>query len=148
MTGWTAFAHGLATELAAAPDTTVLVIGESAAPGARRFAQFRKTGTAVAAELTGDEWLEPAFRPDADGIRAITEAGWQTPDEAHMDNWWAEFPWPTTTEDYQRLAAMTVTGLRDGFGIAAPTTLVYRGWVEQAGNSDLHLPGLGIPDAP
>ncbi len=147
MTDWTGFAHGLAAELAAAPETTVLVIGESAAPGARRFAQFRKTGEAVSAELTGDEWLEPEFRPDGDGIRMITEAGWRLPDEAHMGNWWTEFPWPVDTDDYQRLAAITVVGLRDGFGIGSPLTLAYKGWVENAGNSDLHLPGLGIPDA-
>lgn len=147
MTDWTAFARGLATELAAAPDTTVLVIGEAAAPGTRRFAQFRKTGDAVSAELVGDEWLEPAFRPDEDGTRVIAGAGWHRPDEAHMDNWWTELPWPVTTDDYQRLAASTVTGLRDGFGIDSPSTLVYQGWVERAGNSDLYLPGLGIPDA-
>ncbi|MFB7877967.1 hypothetical protein ACFC06_22195 [Nocardia sp. NPDC056064] len=147
MTDWSQFAAGLAAELAAAPDTTVLVIGESAAPGARRFAQFRKDGDAVSAELTGDEWLEPGFRPGDDGARAITEAGWHRPDEAHMGNWWTEFPWPVATEDYQRLAASTVTGLRDGFGIASPAALVYQGWVERAGNSDLHLPGLGIRDA-
>lgn len=147
MTDWAEFARGLAAELAAAPETTVLVIGESAAPGARRFAQFRKTGEAVSAELTGDEWLEPTFRPDDDGTWAITEAGWRPPNEAHMGNWWTEFPWPVATDDYQRLAAITVVGLRDGFGIGSPLTLVYQGWVERAGNSDLHLPGLGIPDA-
>ncbi|MDO3647299.1 TY-Chap domain-containing protein [Nocardia mangyaensis] len=147
MTDWSEFARGLATELAAAPETTVLVIGESATPGARRFAQFRKTGEAMSAELTGDEWLEPAFRPDEDGTQAITAAGWRRPDEAHMGNWWTEFPWPVATFDYQRLAEITVTGLRDGFGIDSPLSLVYHGWVERAGNSDLHLPGLGIPDA-
>ncbi|MGW6698905.1 TY-Chap domain-containing protein [Nocardia sp. NPDC055049] len=147
MTDWTDFARGLAAELAAAPESTVLVIGETASPGARRFAQFLKTGEAVSAELAGDEWLEPAFRPDDDGARTIIEAGWRLPDEAHMGNWWAEFPWPVDTDAYRRLAAITVTGLRDGFGIDSPLALGYQGWVERAGNSSLHLPGLGIPDA-
>ncbi|WP_280344592.1 TY-Chap domain-containing protein [Nocardia neocaledoniensis] len=145
MTDWTEFARGLASALQTSPDSTVLVVGESTKPGQRRFSQFLKTGTVVSAELTGDEWLEPAFHTDADGVRAISDAGWHQPNEEHMGNWWIEFPWSANTEDYQRLAAMTVTGLRDGFGIESPAQLVYRGWVERAGNANLHLPGLGVP---
>ncbi|MFD6103663.1 hypothetical protein ACFWFQ_13445 [Nocardia salmonicida] len=147
MTDWADFARGLADELAAAPDTTVLVIGEVAPPGSRRFAQFRKTSESVEAELTGDEWLDPASRPDDPGWRAITRAGWNRPDQDHCDNWWAEFSSPVDTDQYRRIAAITVAGLRDGFGIGSPLTLAYKGWVERAGNSNLHLPGLGIPDA-
>ncbi|MFD3705017.1 hypothetical protein ACFWUP_17925 [Nocardia sp. NPDC058658] len=146
MTDWTEFASGLAAELQNSPDSTVLVIGETTEPGERRFVQFLKTGTVVSAELSGDEWLEPAFRPGADGVQAITDAGWHQPNEDHMGNWWIEFPWSAGTDDYRQLAAITVAGLRDGFGIDSPAKLVYRGWVERAGNSRLHLPGLGIPD--
>ncbi|MFD6397894.1 hypothetical protein [Nocardia sp. NPDC060249] len=147
MTDWEEFARGLANELAAVPDTTVLVIGEAAPSSSRRFAQFRKTSESVLAELPGNAWLDPESRPDDAGWRAITRAGWRQPDQDHCDNWWAEFPWPVDTDAYQRLAAITVTGLRDGFGIDSPLTLVYQGWVERAGNANLHLPGLGIPDA-
>ncbi|WP_280344600.1 TY-Chap domain-containing protein [Nocardia neocaledoniensis] len=118
MTDWTAFASALADELAAAPDTSVLVVGESAPAGSRRFAQFRKSGDSVLAELTGDEWLDSRSRPGEAGWRAITRAGWHQPDQDHCDNWWAEF-----TAD-----------------------LSYQGWVEKTGSS-LHLPSLGIPDA-
>ncbi|MEV0333090.1 hypothetical protein [Nocardia sp. NPDC050717] len=145
MTDWTQFARGLAAELQGVPDSSVLVIGESTKPGERRFAQFLKTGTVISAELTGDEWLEPAFHTSPHGVKAITDAGWHQPNEIHMGNWWIEFPWSATTKDYERLAALTVTGLRDGFGIESPAQLVYRGWVENAGNARLHLPGLGVP---
>ncbi|MFE9787963.1 hypothetical protein ACFYO7_21545 [Nocardia salmonicida] len=147
MTDWADFARVLADELAAAPDTTVLVIGEAAPSGSRRFAQFRKTSESVEAELTGNEWLDPTSRPDDAGWRAITRAGWRQPDQDHCDNWWAEFPTPIGTDQYRRIAAITVTGLRDGFGITTPTALSYKGWAEKSGNN-LHLPSLGIPDAP
>ncbi|MBC7300393.1 MAG: hypothetical protein H5T78_05515 [Nocardia sp.] len=146
MTGWPDFARALADELIAAPDTTVLVIGEAAPSGSRRFAQFRKTSEFVLAELTGNEWLDPASRPGDEGWRAISRAGWRRPDQDHCDNWWAEFPAPVGTDQYRRIAAITVTGLRDGFGITAPSALSYQGWAENSGGS-LHLPTLGIPDA-
>ncbi|MFD4428482.1 hypothetical protein [Nocardia sp. NPDC058497] len=146
MTDWAEFARVLADELDAAPDTAVLVIGEAVPSGSRRFAQFRKTGESVLAELTGNEWLDPASRPGDVGWRAITRAGWRQPDQDHCDNWWAEFASPVSSDQYRRIAAITVTGLRDGFGITAPTELSYRGWVEKTGNS-MHLPSLGIPDA-
>ncbi|MFD3744511.1 hypothetical protein [Nocardia sp. NPDC058633] len=146
MTDWAHFARVLADELGAVPDTAVLVIGEAAPSGSRRFAQFRKTGEAVLAELTGNEWLDSTSRPDDAGWQAITRAGWRRPDQDHCGNWWAEFASPVGSDHYRRIAAITVTGLRDGFGITAPAALSYQGWVEKSGDN-LHLPGLGIPDA-
>ncbi|MFC4377437.1 hypothetical protein ACFO5K_25485 [Nocardia halotolerans] len=146
MTDWAEFARVLADELAAAPDTTILVIGEAAPAGSRRFAQFRKDSDSVLTELTGNEWLDPASRPGDAGRQAITRAGWNEPNQDHCDNWWAEFATPVGTDQYRHIAAITVTGLRDGFGITTPAALSYKGWVETSGNN-LHLPSLGIPDA-
>ena len=83
--------------------------------------RHRKRWDRLIAELAGDAYLEPQSRPDTVGWRAIIRAGWHLPDPDHVDNWWVEFEWPVLHEHYRRVAAMTVTGLRDGFRIAEPT---------------------------
>ncbi len=39
---------------------------------------------------------------------------------------------------------ITVTGLRDGLGIADPDLLMYRAWNNREGNRSINLPRLGL----
>ncbi|NEW39046.1 hypothetical protein GV794_17255 [Nocardia cyriacigeorgica] len=143
MTGWTEFAEGLAEELADLPAGAVVKIVE---PGpAPRYAQFRQLDDELWAELVGDHWLAPAARAGSTGGRLIVEAGWHAPDADHGHNWWVEWPWPQSSARYRQLTSMVVTGLRDGFGIAAVSDLSYVAWNENVGNCALDLPGLGLP---
>ncbi|WP_280234053.1 TY-Chap domain-containing protein [Nocardia cyriacigeorgica] len=143
MTGWTEFAAGLADELAALPSGAVVKVIETT-----RYAQFRQLDHELWAELVGDHWLDPAARAGATGEGLIAAAGWHRPDADHGHNWWVEWPWPLSSDRYRQLTSMVVTGLRDGFGIAAVTDLSYVAWHENAGNRALDLPALGLPRQP
>ncbi|WP_411157370.1 hypothetical protein [Nocardia terpenica] len=46
---------------------------------------------------------------------------------------------------YRQLAAMVITGLRDGLGVRSPADLVYEAWNDRAGNAPMDLPLLGLP---
>ncbi|TXK35139.1 hypothetical protein FR742_38435 [Nonomuraea sp. C10] len=88
------------------------MISEKHPAASPRFAQFCKLDELLAAELTGDAYLEPESRPDTAGWRAIPRTGWHLPDPGHVDNWWVEFKRPAL-QDYRRVAAMAVAGLRE-----------------------------------
>ncbi|MEU8886372.1 hypothetical protein [Streptomyces sp. NPDC048442] len=142
MTGWDGFGEGLAEQLTTLASGSVLVIRERGAAG--RFAQFLQTDATVEAELVGDHHLDPSLRAGESGCRLITEAGWQPPeDTVYGHNWQAELGWPSPSGAYRRLAAMTVTGLRDALRITGPEALVYEAWGR--GNRPLTLPLLGLP---
>ncbi|MET9027634.1 hypothetical protein ABZW96_18755 [Nocardia sp. NPDC004168] len=147
MTGWGDFAAGLAVELAALRAGSIVKLVESDTGPRRRYAQFLQLDDALEAELVDDEWLDPALRAGAAGRALIAESGWRERDTSH-NNWWTELPWPSPTTEYRRLADMVVTGLRDGFGIDAPTALAYTGWNERSGNRKLDLPLLGLRQEP
>lgn len=144
MTGWTAFAAGLATELRELPVNSTLIIVESHPPGQRRYVQFYKTADVLAAQLVSDKYLEEAVRSDDAGRHAIVHAGWGTPDADSSFLWWADFAAPITAAEYRRAATMSVTGLRDGYRLDAPDGLEYDAWIDTAGNQRLDLPELGI----
>lgn len=147
MTGWGDFAAGLAAELAALRAGSIVKLVESDTGPRRRYAQFLQLDETLSAELVDDEWLDPALRAGATGRALITAAGWRERDARHS-NWWTELAWPSPTTEYRRLADMVVTGLREGFGIEAPTTLAYAAWNERLGNRELDLPLLGLRQEP
>lgn len=144
MTGWAAFADGLAAELAGLSAGSIVKIGESR-PGRRRYAQFLQSDDSLSAELVDDEWLTPELQAGAEGRAIIAAAGWRESDDEH-GNWWTELPWPSASADYRHVAEMVVTGFRDGFGLPGPTGLSYEAWNERAGNRPLTLPRLGLPN--
>ncbi|CAM4518005.1 hypothetical protein NONI108955_40885 [Nocardia ninae] len=145
MNGWEELADGLAEELAGLPAGAVVIIAEAAPTSeVARYAQFRQFDDILAAELGGDRWLEPAVQAGEKGNELIANAGWQPPDFDHVGNWWIESPWPLASADYRRLASMVVTGLRDAYRISEPSALAYRAWNENAGNSPMELPSLGL----
>ncbi|BDU02468.1 TY-Chap domain-containing protein [Nocardia sputorum] len=147
MTGWGDLAAGLAAELAALRAGSIVKLVESGTGPRRRYAQFLQLDDALAAELVDDEWLALEARAGAAGRALIAESGWRERDAGHV-NWWTELPWPSPTVDYRRLADMVVTGLRDGFGIHAPTALAYTAWDERSENRRLELPLLGLRQEP
>jgi hypothetical protein len=147
LTGWEDFAAGLAEELAALRAGSIVKLVESGTGPRRRYAQFLQLDDALSAELVDDEWLDPALRAGDTGRALIAESGWRERDASHV-NWWTELPWPSSTAGYRRLAGMVVTGLRDGFGIGAPTALAYVAWNERWENRELDLPLLGLRQEP
>ncbi|MGW7414773.1 TY-Chap domain-containing protein [Streptomyces sp. NPDC054863] len=141
MTGWDGFTEGLAEQLTTLASGSVLILRESGPTG--RYAQFLQTDATVEAELVADHYLDPAVRAGEPGCRLITEAGWRQPeDTVYGHNWQAVLSWPSPSDAYRRLAAMTVTGLRDGLRITDPETLVYEAWAR--GNRPLRMPLLGL----
>ncbi|NKY27761.1 TY-Chap domain-containing protein [Nocardia gamkensis] len=145
MTSWAEFGDGLTQHLATLSAGTVVIISEAGEPKERRrFVQFRQLDTMIWAELPGDSWLASDVRVGEAGGRAITDAGWQQPDADHCGNWWYELPWPASADGYRQLAARMITGLRDGFGITDPATLVYEAWNDRGGNLKVELPLLGL----
>ncbi|MEU0101416.1 hypothetical protein [Streptomyces sp. NPDC006267] len=143
MTAWEGFCEGLAEQLASLATGSVLIIREGGRTG--RYAQFAQSDEVLRAELTGDHGLDPALRAGETGGRLIAEAGWEPPQgTVYGHNWQAGLPWPSPANTYRELARMTVTGLRDGFRIVSPRTLVYEAWDERRGNRPLVLPLLGL----
>ncbi|WP_433661712.1 TY-Chap domain-containing protein [Nocardia sp. CA-128927] len=145
MIEWAEFTDGLAEQLATLPSGAVVIVGEAPISSDKsRTAQFRQFDDSVWAQLAGDRWLDPEVQAGEAGRHLIRAAGWQEPDDDHIENWWVEVPWPVSTAGYRRLAEMVVTGLRDGFRIADPTPLVYQAWNEKSENSPIELPRLGL----
>ncbi|MER6116430.1 hypothetical protein E6R60_14785 [Streptomyces sp. A0642] len=143
MTEWDAFEEGLAEQLSSLGAGSVLIVRETGRTG--RYAQFLQSDEGLGAELVGDHHLDPALRAGETGSRLIAEAGWQPPqDTVYGHNWAVELPWPSPSDAYRALAAMTVTGLRDGLRIAGPQALVYEAWDGRRGNRPLVLPLLGL----
>ncbi|MEU2549597.1 hypothetical protein ABZ618_29915 [Streptomyces roseolus] len=141
MTEWDEFSQRLAEQLSTLTTGSVLIIREDGPPG--RYAQFLQADERVEAQLVADHYLDPTARAGETGNRLITEAGWRQPeDTVYGHNWQTELPWPSTSDAYRRLAAMTVTGLRDALRITSPETLVYEAWTR--GNRPLRLPSLGL----
>ncbi|WP_280483878.1 DUF6301 family protein [Nocardia farcinica] len=148
MTSWAGFTDGLTQHLAVLSAGTVVIIGEGGEPQERRrFVQFRQLGAMIWAELPGDSWLAPEVQVGESGGQIIESAGWQRPDADHCDNWWYELGWPAPSDGYRQLAERIVTGLRDGFRITDPATLVYEAWNERGGEVELPLLGLSTKRA-
>ncbi|MGW5569999.1 TY-Chap domain-containing protein [Nocardia thailandica] len=145
MTAWDTFAAGLSAELLELPDTATLIIVEPRPAGRRRYVQFYKDADVLAAQLVSDKYLDEAARADETGTQAIVRAGWQPPDADSSFLWWADFDAPVALAEYDRAAALSVAGLRDGYGIADPHGLVYDAWIAGSADRRLDLPRLGLP---
>ncbi|MFC4124726.1 TY-Chap domain-containing protein [Nocardia rhizosphaerae] len=146
MTSWPSFTDALAGQLAVLPAGAVVILRETRTQSPR-YAQFRQLDHVLAGELVCDDALTEPLRAGAEGDQVIIAAGWQPPEDGLAGNWWLELPWPATAWRYHEVAAMVVTGLRDGYGVREPDELSYRAWDESAGNRPLDLPLLGLPRA-
>jgi hypothetical protein len=148
VTEWDGFTAGLADELLRFGGGSVLVVEEPGEPARSRFAQFfyrsnARTGGVdndrLVAEVVNGQVLEEPVRPTEDGERAIGGAGWGPLDEGVPYRY--SLAWPATSGQYGDVAHKVVTALRDGYGIADPSGLVYRAWGPEG---RLELPGLGL----
>jgi hypothetical protein len=144
---WTAFAAGLAEELADLPVGTLVVIREADREiGRARFAQFVQEDDGLAAEVVTNDALESEFRASSAGEEVIRQAGWHDPAPLEgYDVWWYTLPWPASGTQYRELSLMVVTAVRYGYGIDDTTPWCYRAWNERKGNEPVELPGLGLP---
>jgi hypothetical protein len=143
VTDWTQFADLLAEQLAVLPSGAILKLVKIL-PDQYQFVEFAQDDDSLYADMTGDTYLEPGYRPTPQGRQEIIDVGWQIPDADHVDNWWIQLPWPLTTSIYHYIATMSVTGLRDGFGIHSPAELVYDAWNTNNRNDPMDLPLLGL----
>lgn len=148
MSDWTTLADRLAEVLGELSATARVIITEPKPPFTRRFVQFARHDDVLAAQLVSNHSLESEWQADVAGWRAITRAGWHEPDIDNANLWWVDFDAPVTVDDCRRAAAIAVTGLRDGYGITAPTELVYSAWLERPGHPHLELSTLGLPRQP
>lgn len=135
---WHAFTRGLATELVRLPDEAVLVIAAEGDPGC--FVQVARANRVTLVEASVDRDLAPQ------GYRLMVAAGWRPPGGDQKPTWSFYIPSPIHAARYRRVAEACVLALRDGFGIGAPDSLVYRAWCDNA-LSWLELPELGIAAA-
>jgi hypothetical protein len=143
VTGWAEFTAGLSEEIAELPFGAVLKLIGYDLPDEPRGVQVLRDPDMVSAELIGINWFEGA---DASAVAA---AGWQEPDAAHGNvSWWIDCPRPLTTARCRELAAMIVTGLRDGLKVPEPADLRYRAWDDNAEGRALDLPRLGVRAVP
>ncbi|MQY08873.1 hypothetical protein ACRB68_69840 [Actinomadura sp. RB68] len=141
------FAAALARCLRDLPVGGVVIIEEAGFRSAGKgFTQFRRYPDYLTAEVPGDPGPPPSpgARVGAAITQMLTESGWQQQDPDRGGNRWFELSWPATTSDYQQLATMIVTALRDAFRIPSPDALRYHAWNEGDGNRQLDL-SLGIP---
>lgn len=148
MTGWAELAQGLAEHLATLPDGAILKIIEVLPPSELpRYAQFVQSADLLRCEFISNTWLTGEARLTPAAELLLAEIGWQqpNPDPDYSDNWWLELPWPLASTLYEHVAAMVITGFRDGLGTTDPSNLAYDAWNANAGNRALELPLLGLP---
>lgn len=141
MLEWSEFAQRFARELAALPRDTILIVRER--DEIRHYVQAMWEPDRLYAEAVSNNFLEgPLLLQPADE-EVLGEAGWRPPAPQVSANWWTELPTGTTTEDFDRLADMMVTALRDVQGVRRPADLVYESF-RRLGTGLIELTDFGI----
>lgn len=98
--------------------------GDHGEPGATPYAQFAASGDGLLlAELSGDAYLAPLHRLDAESASSLSLGGWLGNDDEEL-NWFVE----RSLSDANLVALMVVWALRDVFGVAHPQLLTYNAW--------------------
>lgn len=130
---WHDVERGLATHLSAMTDPDegdhlILELPDfdpGSEDGVSPYAQFAGFGAGemIRAEISGDAYLRPHYRLDADGASLLARMGWQGNDEVDP-NWYVERPVTEASE----VAHLVVWALRHHFGIAHPQLLTHRAW--------------------
>ena len=135
---WEAFEQGLVGELVRLEAGTNVVI--AAAAERRAYVQFARSADLLHAEAVSNRFLRGDLHQSAEQEQRLASAGWLPRDKRHP-NWWVDRPWLLSAADAQQLAALVVTALHDGLGIAEPQELAYRAW-NDATHKWVDLPGL------
>ena len=98
--------------------------GDRGEDGTTPYAQFAGFGDGmVRAELSGDAYLAPLHRLDAEAASSLSLGGWLGNDEEEL-NWYVE----RSVADANLVALTVVWALRDVFGVAHPQLLTYSAW--------------------
>lgn len=141
MLEWSEFAQRFARELAALPRDTILIVREG--DEIRHYVQAMWEPDRLYAEAVSNNFLEgPLLLKPADE-EVLGEAGWRPPAPQLSANWWTELATTTTAADFDRLADMMVTALRDVQGVRRPDDLVYESF-RRLGTGLIELVDFGI----
>lgn len=137
---WQRLQVGLAEQLGNLTDEDdhlILELPVGSDVGTTPYAQFAGFGDCmVRAELSGDAYLAPLHRLDAESGSSLRLGGWLGNDEQEL-NWYVERP----VSDAHFIALMIVWALRDVFGVAHPQLLTYKAWGPNSSSAVV----LGIP---
>jgi hypothetical protein len=142
---WSEFAQRFARELAGLDRDTILIVRER--DESRHYVQAMREPDRLYAESVSNNFLEgPLLLTPADE-EVLNEAGWRPPTaDWSPANWWTELPPATGAADYDRLADMMVTALRDVQGVRRPSDLVYESF-HRHGTGLIELLDFGIEAA-
>lgn len=111
--------------------------GDRGEVGTTPYAQFAGFGDRmVRAELSGDAYLAPLHRLDAESASSLSLGGWLGNDNEEL-NWYLE----RSVADANLLALTVVWALRDVFGVTHPQLLTFNAWGPNSASADVL--GLG-----
>lgn len=120
---WREFRSDLADRIAEGADCDYLLwevdVPERHVSPCGPYAQVEGIGGGIVAEVSSNRVLDPKFRIRKDGRRRLLEAGWQRPDEEHLNYWL-----PINPAYADKAAVMIVAAFRDVFGVVHPAFLV------------------------
>jgi hypothetical protein len=138
---WSEFAQRFARELAALPRDTILIVRER--DEIRHYVQAMWEPDRLYAEAVSNNFLEgPLLLKPADE-EVLGEAGWRPPAQQVSANWWTELADGLGAGDFDQLADMMVTALRDVQGVRRPSDLVYESF-RRLGTGLIDLVDFGI----
>lgn len=139
---WEDFRRRLAAALAGLEVDQFLVISKEVAP--LHYVQAIRFTEMLHAEAASNQFLEGHLRLTNDEERTLAAAGWHPPSGDAFENWWARVPRGARDSDYEQLATMMVTALREVYHVGAPSELVYRSYQNGPNAGARELSALGI----
>jgi hypothetical protein len=142
---WSEFAKRFARELAGLEPDTILIVRER--DESRHYVQAMREPDRLYAEAVSNNFLEGPLLLTPPDEEVLSEAGWRPPTADWAPaNWWTELPPATGAADFDRLADMMVTALRDVQGVRRPSDLVYESF-HRHGTGLIELVDFGIDAA-
>jgi SseB protein N-terminal domain len=142
---WSEFAERFARELAGLDRDTILIVRES--DESRHYVQAMREPDRLYAEAVSNNFLDGPLLLTPSDEEVLSETGWRPPaPDGSPANWWTELPPITLPGDFDRLADMMVTALRDVQGVRRPSDLVYESF-HRYGTGLIELVGFGIESA-
>ena len=97
----------------------VSVVGEPAAERCLPYVQLRGEGDLIQAEVSGSEFLDPAYGLDDNQAQTLMVLGWESPDGEDRPNWWCDVP----RDQREVLRSMVTEAFRLVFSVVHPQFL-------------------------
>jgi T3SS (YopN, CesT) and YbjN peptide-binding chaperone 3/SseB protein N-terminal domain len=142
---WSEFAQRFARELAGLDRDTILIVRER--DESRHYVQAMREPDRLYAEAVSNNFLAGSLLLTLADEEVLSETGWRPPTtDWSPANWWTELPPDTGAVDFDRLADMMVTALRDVQGVRRPSDLVYESF-HRHGTGLIELVDFGIDSA-